>query len=404
MNTVSISSINKSLVLFFILFIHPLGQLAIDIYLPSLPAMVLALNSTKAAMQTTLTIYMLGMSISTLVYGILSDRFGRRKILLMGLVIFLLSSIGCSLAPSEGLLLLFRFLQGVGVGGTATVAFAIMVDVFTGPKELVRVTSYAIIVYSFTPIVAPFIGGYIQFYLGWRANFIFMVIYAATLLLALWKFLPETNQSLNKDATNVQKLIRNISEMISCWRYVAFVLCTMTSYAVMITFNVMAPFILQSSLGLNAIQYGRAALIVGSAYVVGNGINTYLVRKFDSIRLILLGFIIVILGAFSLFMLTKYVALNIWTVLAPICIAIAGTGLVFPNSMSAALSIFPEKAGLASSLISCLSLLGCSLASAIASSLKVYDALPLAYMFLVCGILGTLMYITAVSTTVEHQK
>ncbi len=395
------SSINKSLVFFFILFIHPLGQLAIDIYLPSLPAMVLALNSTKEAMQTSLTIYMFGMSISTLLYGILSDRFGRRKILLMGLLIFLLSSIGCSLAPSEGLLLFFRFLQGVGVGGTATVAFAIMVDVFTGPKELVRVTSYAIIVYSFTPIVAPFIGGYIQYYLGWRANFIFMVVYAVILFLSLWKLLPETNKFLNKDATNVKNLIKNITGMLSCWRYVAFVICTMTSYAVMITFNVMAPFILQSALALNAIQYGRAALMVGIAYVIGNSINTYLVRKFDSIRLIIVGFIIVILGALSLFIITKYIALNLWTVLLPICIAIAGTGLVFPNSMSGALSIFPQKAGLASSLISCLSLLGCSLVSAVASYLKVYNALPLAYMFLALGIAGSLMYLVAVSTTNE---
>jgi DHA1 family 2-module integral membrane pump EmrD-like MFS transporter len=163
----------------------------------------------------------------------------------------------------------------------------------------------------------------------------------------------------------------------------------------------MAPFILQSALALNAIQYGRAALMVGIAYVIGNSINTYLVRKFDSIRLIIVGFIIVILGALSLFIITKYIALNLWTVLLPICIAIAGTGLVFPNSMSGALSIFPQKAGLASSLISCLSLLGCSLVSAVASYLKVYNALPLAYMFLALGIAGSLMYLVAVSTTNE---
>lgn len=167
------SNFNYSLLTFFCLMMVTPAPLSIDEYAPSLPAMVHALNGTQTLLQLSISIYMLAFAISQIVLGPLSDRFGRRPIIVWATPVFLVGTILCILSHSAPMLLVSRFIQGLGIGAFALTASSLIADVFSG-DQLHRVTSMFSTTYSFVPIVAPVIGGYIQ--AGKRILFLFLLL------------------------------------------------------------------------------------------------------------------------------------------------------------------------------------------------------------------------------------
>ena len=185
------TAVMKSLFLLSVLLIYPLPQIAIDIYLPSWPAMVSALHTSRELLQWSLTIYVLFLGMAQLIYGPLSDRFGRKPVLLFGIGVFFISSFMGMFVVSMGQLLVLRAIQGLSIGCGFTVASAILADVFQG-NQLAKVTSYSAMIYSISLMFAPFIGGYLQHYIGWQANFGGMALYALILFLLIYLFVFET--------------------------------------------------------------------------------------------------------------------------------------------------------------------------------------------------------------------
>ena len=149
------------------------AAVVLDQYAPSMPSMVNQLHTTTASVQLSISIYLLTCGISTLFWGPLSDRFGRRRITLVSMPIFLLGSLFCIFANHIGILLFGRAVQGIGVSSCSFLGAAIMSDVFEG-RMLNRVSSYFSATYSLVPIIAPVVGGYLQKWYGWRMNFIFL--------------------------------------------------------------------------------------------------------------------------------------------------------------------------------------------------------------------------------------
>ena len=190
-----------------VLLIYPLPQVAIDIYLPSWPAMLYKLKGTEVLLQMSLTIYILFLGFAQLIYGPLSDRFGRKITLLIGCTIFLFASVACVFVTSIYQLLFLRALQGMGMGCGFAVASAILADIFDG-KRLAQMTSYAAMVFSLSVILAPVMGGYLQHYMGWQANFFVMMIYAIFLLVMIYWFVFETNSN-TKQKLLPKKVIKN---------------------------------------------------------------------------------------------------------------------------------------------------------------------------------------------------
>ncbi|WP_139121764.1 MFS transporter, partial [Piscirickettsia litoralis] len=198
----------KALILFFILLIVPIGQVAIDIYLPSLPHISQELNIATSATQWSLTIYLLSSGISQFFYGPISDSLGRKPILCFGLVIFFIGSLVTALAQGEISLLLGRLLQGLGIGAGAVIANSMVGDSFSGVR-LAKVTSLSSFAYGISPIIAPFIGGLIQIHLGWRFNFYFLLVIALISLLLVIPLLPETLKKQSKQTLKITTLKDN---------------------------------------------------------------------------------------------------------------------------------------------------------------------------------------------------
>lgn len=169
-----------------------LGPLATDIYLPALPELTKALNTTTSNAQLTLSIYFIGFAFGQLIYGPLSDRYGRKPILQIGLVIFIISSVIASLATSIESLLIARLFQSLGGCAGPVLGRAMVRDMFS-PEDAGQVLSHIASVMAIAPAVAPIIGGALTIAYGWEANFIFLFIYGFVILLVMTIKLPESN-------------------------------------------------------------------------------------------------------------------------------------------------------------------------------------------------------------------
>ncbi|HET7598519.1 MAG TPA: Bcr/CflA family efflux MFS transporter, partial [Burkholderiales bacterium] len=185
-----------------------IGPFTIDTYLPSFPAIGRDLGATPAELQQTLSVYFLTFAIMTLFHGTVSDSFGRRPVILVSLVVYILASLGCASARDFGQLLFFRVLQGTSAGAGMVVGRAVIRDSFEGHAAQ-RLMSLVTMIFGLAPAVAPVVGGWLQAWFGWQAVFLFLASYGLLLLVICWARLPETHAPAGRQPFEVVPLTRN---------------------------------------------------------------------------------------------------------------------------------------------------------------------------------------------------
>lgn len=382
--------VQKKTTIFFILTtlaVFLLPQMAIDLYLPSLPTMTSSLNTSSFFLQLTLTVYILPMGITSLIYGPSSDRFGRKPILIIGMAIFLIGCILASFATSISLLLIFRVLQGLGIGCGFAVASAILGDSFTG-KRLAKMTTFSSMIYSLSPILAPVLGGYLQHYIGWQANFVFMAICSILLLIAIIFFIPETNIKPDFDALKCKNLIFNYLRMFKSLIFIGNVASLTFAFGIMVTFNIVGPFLLQNVLKVSVVTYGQLLLLVGVSYFIGTSLNSQLLKFFKINTLRFCGLFLMLLFSIAI-ILSGYIGwFTVTSIILFTCLEMASIGFVFPNCFAKALEVFPQNLGVAGALIGSLGLIGTSIISVIVAHIHSTQEQSLGYMFLVQALLA----------------
>jgi len=364
----------------FILLLIVIGQVAVDLYLPSLPHMVKSLNTSDTAIQLSLTGFLMGFSLSQLVYGPLSDHAGRKPTLFIGLSLFLIGSIFCALSPNAICLFLFRLLQGLGIGACSTMSRAISRDKFQG-NDLAKVSAYVAIAWGAVPMIAPLIGSYIQAYLGWRYNFILLAMSGVILLFAVKFFLPESappcyqNQHIS--------FIKNYHLLIKNTIFVKYILCVMLLYGIFVDFNIAGPFLLQNTYHQSVVAYGWWIVFGACGYMLGSLTSSYLVNIFESETIIKYGLIGLALICIIFFSFQILHLANVYTFVIPMFMILMMIGLVYPHCIAGALSPFPQMAGSASALFGCMVFFGGTLSSIIISHLPENNAIPLSFILLV---------------------
>ena len=265
-----------------------LQPLSTDLYLASLPHLASDFGVTPAAVQQTLSLFVIGFGVAQLISGPLSDRFGRRPVLLGGLGVYIASSLACALAPSLDLLIAARFVQAIGCCTAAVVARALIRDAFT-PTEGAKVMAKASSLLSLAPIFGPILGGYLQVGFGWRAAFFFHSFFCIVLAGAAWRLLEETNLHRNPDAIRLRNLIAVYRRIASADFFWAYTLPGALSYAAIFSFISGSSFVLINVLGVPTEFYGYCFAFGVSGYLIGTLVCRRLLARIGLARTLTAG-------------------------------------------------------------------------------------------------------------------
>ncbi len=368
-----------------------LGPLSIDMYLPSLPDIARALDASTGRTQLTVSFYLIGFAAGQIIFGPLSDRYGRRPVLLSALVLYIVSSAVCAVALSIDPLIGARFVQGFGGSGTIVLARAMVRDVYSGARagrELSLMGSIS----AFAPIVAPMIGGALQTVFGWRANFVAMSAAAAIALIIAGRLLPETLCRRSNEPLSLSVLVGGYGAVLRHRSFVAYLGIVTASYAGLFAWISAGSVVLQGIYGLSPLALGFTFAISAAGYMTGATIATRLVLRLGLDRTMGLGVVALAAGGLGLAAaVAAHLESGVWLVLA-MALYLAGLGLAMPQAMAGALTPFPNRAGTAAALMGLVQQTAAAVAAAIVGFYLGRSAWPVAGVVLVMGCLSFLMW------------
>jgi len=327
-----------------------LGPLAMDLYLPSLPAIETALGAPAAQVQLTISVYLIGFAVGQIAYGPVSDRFGRKPVLGAALTIFCAGTLMCSAAPTIGALIAARALQGAGAAGVIVLARAVVRDLYEGPRAG-RELSLMGAIMGVAPIVAPVIGGFTQTTFGWRFGFILIFVAGLAAIAVMWRLLPETARRTKVVGHPVVALVRSYAIVAKSGNFLAHLGIATTSYAGLFAYISGSSFVLQGLYGLSPLAFGLFYGVTSLGFIAGTLTGAKLVGRRGFDRTIGLGSGALAGGGLLLTVAVGLAPSWIVALAAPMMVYLAGLGLVLPLSIAAALQPFPERAGAASSLV-----------------------------------------------------
>jgi DHA1 family bicyclomycin/chloramphenicol resistance-like MFS transporter len=325
------------------------GSLTMSIYTPVMPSVGADLGAGSDSVKLTLTTYMLGFAIGQLFYGPLSDRYGRRPVLLVGVSFFIATTLACSLAPSIGSLIGLRVLQGLGAASGAVLSRALTRDAY-GAHEMPVVMSWISLGMNISPSIGPTLGGFLGEWLSWRATFWFVGGFGLVLLLVSSLGLKETNRHRSAEV-DLGSLLRGSGEMLRDRHFLGYVLTL--GFAMAINFGMLAgaPFILQDRLGFSPQEFGLISLLSIGGFTAGTFTNNRLVGRVAATAIMSVAgwfhvFALVVMGTLSLSGVVAW-----WAIIGPHMVLSFGSGMIMPNSNAGALGLFPRLAGTAASWV-----------------------------------------------------
>ncbi|WP_192483420.1 MULTISPECIES: MFS transporter [Cysteiniphilum] len=342
-----LNEIQFALVCFLIV---PMSGLCIDLYAPSLPAIANAFSVSEVLTKYSISFYLLSFGIFQLFAGPITDRFGRKAPMLVGLIGFVIVSYAMTLLTSFYLFLLFRIFQGVCISLAGVSARAIIPDVFKG-SEYKKMMNYMTIIWALGPIVAPFIGGYLQHYLGWRSPFYFLSMYGVIMSLLTCFMYRETLKQ--KTTLSLKSSFMGYAEMACHNRFVLGTICLGLLYSFLVIFSVIGVFVIDNTLGYSSITFGKTALLMGFGWFLGNMLNRFFLHYSETFNRykMYVAMIISILSCLFLGLLPLIFGQHLWLLCVFMFISMLAGGVVFPNFFALCIGYFAHKAGSANAFM-----------------------------------------------------
>ena len=324
------------------------GPISMSLYAPALSLLTQVFATDEHAIRTTITLYLLGFALAQLICGPLSDRYGRRPVVVACLALYVVGSLVCASAPSVLMLDAGRVVQGIGACGGMALSRVMVVDRFVGPAAA-RIISLMSLILSVAPAAAPVIGGTLITVVSWRLLFVLMAAFGAFLLLLVWRF-PETNARRDPLATRPRSLVVNYAKLLGSPAFLSRIALTAFTVGGLYAGQALSPFVLMGRLGLSSPTFGLVTASLMVSYLLGSLATNRLLRWFSMQRLVVFGALLVMVGALALG-IGLHFRVGVVEVLAPQCLWLFGMAFVMPGVTTAALGLFPRNAGSASALM-----------------------------------------------------
>ncbi|WP_409515942.1 MFS transporter [Chishuiella sp.] len=360
----------------------PISGFVTDIYLPSFPAMANSLMVSEKSIQLTLTCFLLSYGISQLFVGSILDSIGRYYPKLISLIIVLLSSLGIALADSILLICILRIIQGIAIAIIVISTRALFIDIHT-PEKAKHYLGYFTIAWSCGPILAPFLGGYLEKLFNWQANFYFLVIYAVVLLVLELVYGGES--IVSKTKLNLKNTIEIYKEMLQNKAFVLGISVQAIAYSIVMLFNITGPFIIENVFKYNSVTIGYCTLILGFSWMIGGFVGKkrmHLDFK-ESIGLpVVIQFLLI-----SLLIVVGYFFQNLFVLISFAFFIHICSGILFTSFFTSNMMTFPKNAGIAGGLMGGMTYVITSLTSfVITSTGKVDSQIALSWRYLIFSI------------------
>lgn len=368
-----------------------LGPLSTDFYLPSLPDIVRVMETDVAGAQATLSTFLFGFAGGQILWGPLSDRLGRRPVLLTGLALFTLATLACALAPSIEALTVARAIQALGASGPIVLGRAMVRDLYEGPRagrELARMG----MIMGLVPAVAPVLGGVLQQAFGWRSTFVASLAFAAVLAVVVGLLLPETLKARSREPLSLLAIIKGFGTLLQNRAYRVYVALTALAYGGLFAFISGSSFVLIGIHGLTPAQYGLSFGFGVLGFILGTILAQRLVGRRGMDGVIALGVACLAGGGLAMLLCVLTGFAGPFGVIVPMALYACGVGLTMPQAQASAMMPFPDRAGAASSFTGlCQMLFSACVGLLVGHALK-SGALPLPLVMSAIGVAALVLF------------
>lgn len=372
------------MLLFIVILAACLTQLAADLYLPSIPAIALDMDTSLRYVQWTMVSYIFGAAISQLFYGPLSEGIGRKIPIMMGMAIMLIGSVLSWFASDINMLVFSRFIQGTGAGACAALWRSVTRDVLSG-AQLAKYGAYLSIIITFIVPAAPALGGYLHVNFGWKSNFTFMMFYSIVALILLGFGYTETSVNHSTEKLKFAYVKKTFKMLLINPVFMGVTACTFLSYGALFATITLSPIFLIHHLEIDPVQYGWLSFVgTGSAYILSSWINGRWVERFGMANMMRFGMGVMMVASIMLMISNHLVGMNIWTVALPIFVFYFGVTFIWSNAFALAFTPFGHIAGYAGALYGFMQICGGAAICGIASFLPDSSTQFLALLIMGC--------------------
>ncbi len=361
------------------------APLAIDFYLPGFPSMAIALGTDEKHIQLTLAVYFLGLSIGQLAYGPLADRFGRRRPLLGGVLLFAVASLACAFAPTLEWLIAARFLQALGGCAGAVIPRAVISDKCDAVGSA-KVFSQLMLVTGLAPILAPMFGGVLVNLYGWQSIFIVLALFSALSAVAVALGLPESLPA-RQAGPPLSKAFHQYASLVSDRVFLGHALTGAIAIAGMFAYIAGSPFLFIQLYGVPAEHYGWLFGSNAAGFILVAQVNARLLGKLGPAFLLARAVWVYLAAGLALLGISALHTAQLWPLLIPLFICISSLGCIMPNAAACAMHGQGARAGSASALFGCLQFSVAAGAASLVGLLHDGSATPMALVIGLCGVL-----------------
>lgn len=378
---------NKFFLILILGLLSAIGPFSIDMYLPGFPAIAADLHTTVAHVSLSLSSFFIGISAGQLLYGPLLDRFGRKKPLYAGLMVYMIASVGCAFVTTADSLIALRLLQALGGCAGMVASRALVRDMFP-VHESAKVFSLLMLVVGVSPIIAPTLGGYLTASVGWKSIFIVLAAMAAFILIAVYFTLPEGRKPDVSLSLKPRSIITNFIGVAREPQFYTFALTGAIASSGLYAYITGSPYVFMEIFKVTERQYGWIFALIAMGLIGSSQLNTVMLRTYKSEQIIKIALLCQSIAGLTLFIGSYFGLLEVFSTIFIIFIFLCCQGFVFPNTSALSLAPFSKNAGSASALLGSVQMGLGALMSALVSLLSNHTALPMTGVMAGCALIS----------------